>query len=133
MLFIDEIAKRLADKGVGVVSSNIFKGSNAVIPTGDGPYLTVTSTGGSAPTRVHNKKAANTKRPTAAVTVRAKSSAVALNMAHAAYDALDGTFNELLGSTFYQSITARQEPTDIGHDDAGRVMFQFNVEVEKQP
>lgn len=133
MPFIDEITSKLASAGVGVKGSTILLASSAIIPTGDGPYLTVIETGGSAPTRVHNKNGANTQRPTAQITVRAKNYPPALAMARAAYNTLDGIFNTTLSGTFYQSITARQEPTDIGQDEAGRVMVVFNVEAEKQP
>lgn len=133
MPFLDELANRLVAQGVGVHGSNIFLGSGAVIPTGDGPYLSLTETGGSAPTRVHNYPGAHTQRPTAQVLVRAKSYSTALTMARAAYVALDGIFNTVLSGTFYQKLTVRQEPTDIGLDDPGRRMIVFNVEAEKQP
>lgn len=133
MPFLDEIMARLVAQGVGVKGSNIFLGSGAEIPTGDGPYLSIIETGGSAPTRVHNAAGAHTQRPTAQLTSRAKSYNSARNMAKAAYDALDGVFNTTLSGTFYQSITARQEPTDMGLDDPGRRMISFNIEAEKQP
>ena len=130
-MFLDEIAARLAAQSVGTVGSNIFLGSKALIPSGDGPYLTLTETGGSAPTRIHNKAAANTQRPTAQIAVRAKSYIIARAMAKTAYDALDGVFNTSLSGVFYQSITARQEPTDIGLDELKRPLVVFNIECEK--
>lgn len=133
MPFLDELANRLVAQSVGVKGSNIFLGSGAEIPTGDGPYLSLTETGGSAPTRIHNAASAHTQRPTAQIVVRAKSYSTALAMARAAYNALDGIFNTMLSGTFYQKITARQEPTDIGLDDPGRRMLAFNIEAEKQP
>jgi len=54
-------------------------------------------------------------------------------MSKAAYTALDGTYNTVLSGVFYQSITVRQEPTDIGLDELGRVMIVFNIDAEKQP
>lgn len=131
MPFIDELAERLVSAGVGTRGSNIFLGSGAAIPTGAGPYLTLTETGGSAPTRIHNAAAAHTQRPTAHVLVRAQLYSVARAMAKAAYLALDGVFNTSLSGVMYQSMTARQELTDIGLDDSGRRMISFNVEAEK--
>lgn len=131
MPFLDEVAARLVDQGVGVLGTDIFLTSRAVLPTGEGPYLTVTETGGSGPTRTQNQAGAATQRPTAQVMVRAKTYPVARTMAAAAYTALDGVFNTLLSSTFYLSMTARQEPTDIGLDEAGRAMVAFNLEAEK--
>jgi hypothetical protein len=134
MPFLDEIANKLVSASVGVLGTNIFLGSGAVIPAGDGPFMTITETGGSAPTRVHNVAAAHTQRPTAQIAVRAKSYATARAMAKLAYSALDGVFNTTLSGTFYQKITARQEPTDIGLEEGtARRMIVFNIEAEKQP
>lgn len=132
-MFLDEIAAYLATQGVGTVGSNIFLGSKAVIPSGAGPYLSLTETGGSAPTRIHNKASANTQRPTAQILVRATSYLAARTMAKNAYLALDGTYNTVLGAVLYHSITARQEPTDIGLDAQDRPMISFNIDVEKAP
>ena len=132
-MFLDEIATRLAAQSVGTVGTNIFKGSRAMIPNGDGPYLSLTETGGTAPGRIHNVATAHPQRPSAQVAVRAKNYATARAMAHAAYNALDGVSNTTLSGTFYQSIRAMQEPTDIGTDSIERVMIVFNIEVEKQP
>lgn len=133
MPLLDEIAARLVAQGVGTTGSNIFLGSKAVIPTGAGPYLTLVETGGSGPTRIQNKTSANTQRPTAQVAVRAQSYSSARTMCKAAYDALDGVFNTVLSGTLYHSMTARQEPTDIGLDAVGRPVIVFNVDVEKNP
>lgn len=132
-MFLDEIKDRLVAQGVGVYGSSIFLGSKAVIPDGDGPYLSVIETGGSGPLRIHNEAAAHVQRPTAQVLVRAKSYLVARTMAKNAYLALDGVFNTSLSGVFYQKIVARQEPTDIGLDAKERPMISFNIEVEKQP
>lgn len=133
MSFLDDVAARLVAQGVGTLGTNIFLSSKAVVPTGNGPYLSLIETGGTGPTRVHNKAGASTLRPTAQVLTRAVSYPAARAMAKAAYDALDGVWNTTLSGTFYQKITARQEPTDIGLDGAGRVMVVFNVDAQKQP
>lgn len=131
-MFVDEIASRLVAQGVGTLNSSIFCGSAAVMPEGVGPYLTVTETGGTAPTRVQNQNAAATQKPTAQISVRAKSYTDARTMSKNAYVALDGVFNTSLAGTFYVSITARQEPTDTGAlDGAGRVVIVFNIDAEK--
>src|SRR5678816_4477154 len=133
MSFLDEIAAKLANAGVGTIGGNIFLGSKAVIPEGDGPYISLLETGGSAPTRIQNQAGANTQRPTAQILVRAKSYQTARNKSKEAYNALDGLFNTVLSGTYYQSVTARQEPTDIGLDDVGRPRLVFNIEAEKNP
>jgi hypothetical protein len=132
-MFIDEIAVHLVGKGIGSLGTTIFTSSKAVIPAGDGPYLTITETGGSGPTRRQNISGAATQRPTAQIVVRALSYVVARAMAKAAYQALDGIWNETLSGAEYVSVVARQEPTDIGVDGAGRAMVSFNIDCEKAP
>jgi hypothetical protein len=132
-MFLDEIAARLVSQGVGVLGSNIILGSRGKIPDGDGPYLSLTETGGSGPTRIQNQAGANTQRPTAQVAVRAKSYVVARTMAKAAYLALDGVFNTTLSGVLYHSITARQEPTDVGLDAKERPLITFIIDAEKAP
>lgn len=132
-MFLDEIGARLQAQGVGTVGSDIIKGSRGVIPTGDGPYISLTETGGMAPGRVHNELRAHTRRPTAQIAVRAKSYAVARAKAEEAFVALDGIYNTTLSGVFYQSITARQEPTDVGLDAKERPLIVFNIEAEKEP
>jgi hypothetical protein len=130
-MFLDEIAARLVAQGVGVIGTSIFLGSKAVIPVGDGPYISLIETGGSGPTRIHNTAGANTQRPTAQIVVRAKSYLTARTKSKAAYQALDGIFNTSLTGVLYHSITARQEPTDIGLDSLERPMVVFNIDAEK--
>lgn len=137
-MFLDEIADRLVAQGVGTRGSNIFLGSGASLPdlsktNGEGPFLTLIQTGGSAPLFVHNEAGSHVQRPTAQITARATNIALALAMSKAAYLALNGVWNTMLNGVFYQKITARQEPTDIGLDDVKRRMIAFNIEVEKQP
>lgn len=132
MPFLDEIAARLVAQGVGTIGSNIFLGSKAVIPAGDGPYLSLIETGGSGPARTHNGEPVT--RPTAQVLCRAKSYTVARGKLKDAYNALGGAqglHNTTLSGTFYQSVVPRQEPTDIGLDDETRPMIVFNIEAEK--
>ena len=132
-MFLDEIAARLVSAGVGVLGSSIILGSKGVVPVGDGPYISLAETGGTSPTRIHNQGAANTQRPSAQVCVRAKSYLVARAKAKAAYLALDGVFNTDLSGVRYHSITASQEPTDIGLDQLERPMIVFNINAEKAP
>ena len=138
MPFLEELRDRLVAQSVGVYGSTIFLGSGADLPKlgdtrGKGPFISMVETGGTAPTRIHNQSSANTQRPSASIIARGVSSQTTRAMAKAAYDALDGIFNTTLSGTFYQSVTAQQEPTDIGLDTEGRRMFSFNVRAEKAP
>lgn len=131
MAFLDELGARLVAQGVGVIGTNIFYGSTAIIPTGPGPYLTLNETGGIAPVRVQNKVTPTILRPTVQIIVRATTYQAARTMVQNAYNALDGVFNSTLSSIYYLSMMARQEPTDMGLDQSGRVQLVFNVIVEK--
>ncbi len=132
-MFLDDLASRLVAAGVGTLGVNLFLSSTAVIPTGNGPYITLTETGGTSPVRTQNAAAAATQRPTAQIAVRGASYGAVRQKAKDAYYALDGTWNTVLNGVTYLSITARQEPTDIGLDEAGRATVVFNVDAVKQP
>lgn len=132
MPFLDEIAARLVAQGVGTVGADIFLGSKAVIPPGDGPYLSITETGGTGSRRTHNGSAV--AQPTAHILCRAKSYSVARSKLKQAFDALGGDkglHNVTLSGTFYQSVTPRQQPTDIGLDGVARPMIVFNIDAMK--
>lgn len=135
-MFLDEIAARLVSAGVGVLGTTLFLSSAAKLPAGNGPYITLTETGGPTPGRggrVHNEAGTHVQSPTAQIAVRAKSYVEARTKAKAAYQALDGTWNTTIAGVFYQQITARQEPTDVGLDESGRVVVVFNIDALKQP
>lgn len=132
MPFLDEIATALQAAGVGTINTNIFISSKAVVPTGPGPYLVLVETGGSGSAKTQNNTA--TERPSAQVSVRATSYSAAramLNLAYVALGGANGRFNETLSGVYYLSITARQNPTDIGLDGAGRAMLAYNIDAEK--
>ena len=134
MPFLDEIKDHLVAQGVGVYGSSIFLGSKALIPLGDGPYLSLVETGGTGAVRSHNGTPVT--RPSAQVLCRAKAINVARAKLKEAFDALGGAqglHNVTLGTTFYQSLVPRQEPTDIGLDVQARPMVVFNVDAEKEP
>lgn len=128
-----DIITRLVAQGVGTYGVDLFKSSKAIIPAGDGPYVTVSELGGVAPTRIQNKASAATQRPNVQVLTRAMTESAARARAWAAYQALDGIFNTTIGGIFYLRIVAKQEPTDMGLDGANRLQFVFTVEVEKEP
>lgn len=92
--FLQELVKLLVDEGVGTFNTNIFASSASQMPAGDGPFLTLYSTGGMTPERTHNSVSRPAYvRPSAQVVVRARSYVTALTMAQAAYDAFVGIRN----------------------------------------
>lgn len=138
MSVLDDLAAKLVADGVGVMGTGtyaanaIYLSSAAVIPAGAGPQITLSETGGVAPTRIQNKGAVATIRPTVQVLVRATSYAVARAKSLAAYQSLDGNFNATINGNFYLSIMARQEPTDMAQT-AGSALIVFNLDIEKAP
>jgi len=86
--FEEEIVKILTDASVGTGGVDIFFSSKVSIPSGDGPYLTINSTGGPGGRKIQNQTAPAYPRPTASITTRAKNYVDARTMAWAAYDAL---------------------------------------------
>lgn len=134
MALLDELAARLVAQGVGILGTNIFLSSTAIIPTGSGPYLTLNETGGFKPALTQNNTA--TQRPTVQLLARATSYPLARALLYAAYAALggqNGLWNTTLSGVQYLKILARQEPTDMGLDGSSRSQIVFNIDVEKQP
>ena len=132
MAVLDDLAAKLVAAGVGVTGTSIFLSAASILPSGAGPYLTLIETGGVAPTRVQGSTSA-TIRPTVQVAARATTYAAARTMAQNAFNALDGIFNTALSGTTYVRVGARQSPTDMGMDGAGRWQVVFNVDAERQP
>lgn len=133
MPFLMELAQRLADTEVGTIGVNLFLSSKAQIPAGDGPFISLIETGGTAPERTQNTISPPAyQRPRAQVVVRAKTYPVAEATARLAYDALTLRNTELSG-TFYRELDPVQEPFDMGLDITGRAQVAFNVAAIKRP
>lgn len=134
-MLLDEIANRLVAEGVGAINSVIFMGAKAIIPSGDGPYLTLSETGGFSPAGTQNDT--GTERPTVQILGRATSYPIARAKVQQAFDALggaNGLHNMLLSGVWYVSIKARQSVTDMmQQDEQGRAMLVFNIDAEKSP
>ena len=129
-----EIRDRLVSQAVGVYNTNIFIGSSAIVPDGDGPYLQINETGGSGFSRTHNNTA--TAYVTAQILVRAQSYSAARTMIFAAFNALggeNGLYNFALSGVDYVSLKARGVPADTGKDAKQRATLSFNIEAEKFP
>jgi hypothetical protein len=130
--FPNDIRDRLVAQAVGVFGVNIFISGKAVIPSGSGPYLTLTETGGRAPTRNQNDTHPIAK-PSMQLLSRATDAQVSRAMLQKAWDALgaeNGLHNITLTATFYISITPRQEITEIGTDTVNRMMYAFNIDAD---
>lgn len=87
----EELADKIVDAGLGTLGTDLFIGPKATIPTGDGPYIFIIDTGGTAPTETHD--GSRYERLSAQVTVRAKSYATARTRILAIWRELDSTYN----------------------------------------
>lgn len=93
--FLEEIASVLVDAGVGTLGVNIFATSDATIPSGNGPYLSIIETPGAPPLHIHNQRVpAGLEQPAAQIVVRSNNYGPARTMAWAAYSALLAVINE---------------------------------------
>jgi hypothetical protein len=84
-----EIVARLVAQGVGAFGTDIFATKNAIIPTGDGPYLLLIETGGTSPENTHNETVTPAyQRPSIQFTAIAKNPIDAETMVWVVYEAL---------------------------------------------
>jgi hypothetical protein len=140
-MFYDDIVTILVTAKVGVAGANaaggIFVSSKAAIPTGAGPYLSISETGGSSPEDTHNAARYSSMpayvRPNAQILVRASSYSVARTMAEAAYSALYSIQNQFINGVWWRETTMLQEPFDFGLDDLNRACVVFNMSAVKRP
>jgi len=86
----EDMIKILQDKGEVMTPRTIsFIGANAILPTGDGPYVQIIVSGGIGPDRWHDGGVI--ARPSIQMVVRAKDLTVARAKAHSIWSNLDGT------------------------------------------
>ena len=133
-MFVEEIATRLADAGLGALGTSILIGRNAVLPVDDGGYLVIVDTGGTGADRTQNGTAVS--RPGAQIMACAMDPEAAYALAQGAFAAVGaevGLHNITLSGVFYLSLTSRQQPTDTGPDDLGRARIVFNIDAMKAP
>lgn len=138
MTFLDEIVNKLVAAGVVHLgtsvgdANSIYAGSKVTIPSGDGPLLSIIETGGSEAVRTQN--GFSVERPSAQLLSRGASLPAARTLLKNAYDALggaDGLHNVVLSGTWYLNLIFKQQITDIGLDQVGRVMVSINIDAER--
>jgi len=95
--FITELISIFERAGVGTGAVNIFGTPKAVIPDGDGPFLSIDPSQGIAPVGTLADPVSQ-RRPGAQITARASSWIAAEAMAQAAYDALVAVRNQAVSA-----------------------------------
>lgn len=86
--FEEEVAAVLDAASVAVENVTMFLSSKAVIPTGAGPYLSILSTGGTAPVQTQNAATIAYERATVQIVVRGVAYKATRALAQAAFNAL---------------------------------------------
>lgn len=133
-MFLQDLIYILEHAGIGLTyGTNVFVGSRAILPTGDGPFVVLIETGGSAPEGTHNLTDVPAYvQPSAQVVCHALDYLIARDKAQEIYEAFYAIMNQLVNGTFWRSISPKQEPFDLGLDDAGRARVVFNIECVKR-
>lgn len=89
--FEREIVKLLSNAGLATLGTDTFIGPDAVFPDGDGPFISLTDTGGSSPIETHDEQ--KYERLSIQVVVRAEDYEAARGRALAIWRELDGKRN----------------------------------------
>lgn len=135
MPFSDDIADILVTAGVGTktgAGKNIFVGELVNVPSGDGPFLSITATGGTAPVNTQDHVATPAyQRPSVQLVTRAATRADAETMLAAAYAALFAVRNTTINGVFYIHLRPRQEIFPYGLDQVGRPRMAVNFDAIK--
>lgn len=129
MRTIDAIAVRIKQRGVATV---VYKGSDVVIPAGDGPFVSLIETAGRL-TQVHN--ASSILEPAIQVTVRGGKFDATGAIVDLAWDELGGKdkiVNMLIGDVFFLWLHPVQPPFQLPNDPQGRVRLSFNLALARR-
>lgn len=132
-MFLTDLVSILASENIGVYGIDVFVGSKSVIPAGDGPFVTLIETGGAGEEGTHNLSPTTPAyvRPSAQVVCRALNYMDARAKAEECYLAFNFV-NTFVAGTWYRILSPKQEPFDLGVDDAGRARVVFNIECVKR-
>jgi Bacteriophage minor capsid protein len=125
------LATHLEAEGLGTGGTDLFYGSTARIPTGEGPYTLLRQTGGMAPWGTHNDGPTAIRRPTVHVVVRGTDYTAVETRAAAVYAALTFVGLTVGGVRFLKATPLQSEPADLGLDN-GQLRLGFNVALERQ-
>lgn len=94
----EEIIKILTTAGLATSGTDTFIGPAVALPTGNGPYITILDSGGTAPMQAHGSTGALYERLSAQVVVRAKNYTSARTRALAVWRALHGVRNQTVAA-----------------------------------
>jgi hypothetical protein len=124
---IEDIATYLQTVGVGTIGSTLFKGQ---IPTLPDNCVAVFQYAGSSPIVTHDKKVLDSLG--LQIRVRNTEYSVGMTKAQEIIDLLSPKSNITIGTGFYLSVVANQNPVPLGLDEKGRHEFSVNFSILKR-
>lgn len=130
-MFAEEIARYLAEQGVGTVGVNLFAGG---MPDQPDEALAVIPYYGRQPQLERGATPdVGIEYPRAQILARANHPRRALELAERPYRVLARLANRRLSGTWYVGVVPLQSPYSVGRDEAGRYLAGFNIEAMKGP
>jgi len=125
-MILDELAQVIAAHGLGTLGTSLFLGR--LPPTPDS-VIALRESGGPPPINTFD---ASYERPTLQVLVRGSVYPTARLHAERLYQALMTVANTSINGVWYIHATPDGPPTLLEHDETGRPILVFNLEVEKE-
>ena len=112
--------------------ANLFKGSKANIPNGNGPYVSLIRAGGLGSEDTHNSTDGPAyERPNVQVLTRATNYDDAERLAQALYDLLWPIQNQFINGTWWRQVSLG-DLFDLPPDEKGRPRIGFTISCVKR-
>jgi Bacteriophage minor capsid protein len=125
-MWFESLATLLTDNGVAsYASNNLFVGSNANIPAGLGPFVSIIEFSGNPTINTH-QSSPGYRQSLAKILARSTNYAFARQKAEEAF-ALFNIYNTTIGGVFFLSITVQGDIADLQLDSQKRPRTAFDV------
>lgn len=133
-MVFDDLIYLLERGGLGLTySTNLFKGPKAIMPTGNGPYVSLIKAGGFGAEGTHNSPDVPAyERPTVQIVTRATDYDITDAKSAEIYALMYRTKNQFVNGTWWRSMKPRAEAFDLPADEKGRVRIAFYIECVKR-
>ncbi len=137
-MFVEDLIELLQEGGGNVpkvFGIDVFRGPLAVIPAGDGPFLSIVEILGLPPEGTHNAAGdgfAAYINPSAQMLFRAAVYDDARIAAQAVWDLLQPIRNRFVNGTWWRQVEMASEVIDLLPDKDGRARVSFNIDVIKR-
>lgn len=129
-MICEHVAAYLQGLGHGVLGTSLFKDH---LPEDPDDIVLITTSGGFAPTFVHDRSGVSTEMPTFQIAVRSASIFTAKTKSYQIYNDLQRVGNIMVDGIFFQRIVPLQTPFSIDRDERNRWIWGCNYIAEKEP